>query len=331
MKDRIPLYPGRVKMTPVSGQANIYDMERADQPTQEGTPLSKATLLSDATAAALGLTGDDPTVDEALGSLAAHASGWVKIAEYKTAGAYEFTVPSRITKVGAVLGSGGGGGAAVKSLITNSDSLTASCSGGAAGRIGIVRPFHVTPGSNIPLVVGAGGASSTNNGSNKAGGASSFNGISINGGEGGKLKNSAEGYLAETSAGGVGGIVGDGDVSSVFDINFYNPFEDREIQIASGAGCKANGADRSIYGSNAYSGASATDGTSANSIALTTDSPGVVSPSTGICTGGSSIVMLVARGGTVNSTIQSAAGRDGVVCIYALRSEALAAGVTILE
>ena len=65
MKDRIPLYPGRVKMTPVSGQANIYDMERADQPTQEGTPLNKATLLSDATAAALGLAGDDPTVDEA--------------------------------------------------------------------------------------------------------------------------------------------------------------------------------------------------------------------------------------------------------------------------
>ena len=69
MKDRIPLYPGRVKMTPVSGQANIYDMERADQPTQEGTPLNKATLLSDATAAALGLAGDDPTVDEALASI----------------------------------------------------------------------------------------------------------------------------------------------------------------------------------------------------------------------------------------------------------------------
>lgn len=74
MKDRIPLYPGRVKMTPVSGQANIYDMERADQPTQEGTPLNKATLLSDATAAALGLAGDDPTVDEALATL---MPGWV--------------------------------------------------------------------------------------------------------------------------------------------------------------------------------------------------------------------------------------------------------------
>lgn len=40
--DRVPLYPGRVKMTPVSGQANTYDMVRADQPTQEGTPINKA-------------------------------------------------------------------------------------------------------------------------------------------------------------------------------------------------------------------------------------------------------------------------------------------------
>ena len=42
VKDRVPLYPGRVKMTPVSGQANTYDMVRADQPTQEGTPINKA-------------------------------------------------------------------------------------------------------------------------------------------------------------------------------------------------------------------------------------------------------------------------------------------------
>lgn len=82
MKDRIPLHPGRVKMTPVSGQANIYDIERADQPTQEGTPLNKATLLSDATAAALGLAGDDPTVDEALKNLlmlAAQGGAYVSV------------------------------------------------------------------------------------------------------------------------------------------------------------------------------------------------------------------------------------------------------------
>ena len=56
MKDRVPLYPGRVKLTPVSGQENTYDMVRADEPTQEGTPLNKATFLKDATAALYGLT-----------------------------------------------------------------------------------------------------------------------------------------------------------------------------------------------------------------------------------------------------------------------------------
>ena len=55
MKDRVPLYPGRVKLTPVSGQENTYDMVRADEPTQEGDPLSKDTFLKDATAALFGL------------------------------------------------------------------------------------------------------------------------------------------------------------------------------------------------------------------------------------------------------------------------------------
>lgn len=68
MKDRVPSFPGRVKLTPVSGQANTYDMVRADSPTQEGTPLNKDTLLKDTTATALGLTGD-PTVDDALAKL----------------------------------------------------------------------------------------------------------------------------------------------------------------------------------------------------------------------------------------------------------------------
>lgn len=56
MQDRVPLYPGRVKMTPVAGQANTFDMVRADDPTQAGTPINKATLLKDATAALFGKT-----------------------------------------------------------------------------------------------------------------------------------------------------------------------------------------------------------------------------------------------------------------------------------
>lgn len=54
MQDRVPLYPGRVTLTLVAGQENTFDMARADQPTQEGTPLNKATLLKDTTAAKFG-------------------------------------------------------------------------------------------------------------------------------------------------------------------------------------------------------------------------------------------------------------------------------------
>lgn len=44
VEDRIPTYPGRVKLTPVAGETNTYDMTRADLPIAEGTPLNKALL-----------------------------------------------------------------------------------------------------------------------------------------------------------------------------------------------------------------------------------------------------------------------------------------------
>lgn len=65
MKDRVPLYPGRVKLTPVAGQPYVYDLTRADQPTEAGTPLNKATLLTDETAALYGLD-ETATVNDAL-------------------------------------------------------------------------------------------------------------------------------------------------------------------------------------------------------------------------------------------------------------------------
>lgn len=69
MKDRVPTYPGRIKLVPVSGQENTYDMERADSPIQEGTPLNKATLLSDATAESIGISGDNATPNNAFEAL----------------------------------------------------------------------------------------------------------------------------------------------------------------------------------------------------------------------------------------------------------------------
>ena len=68
--DRIPTYPGRVKLVPVSGQANTFDMVRADAPVEVGTPIDKAlfdnkayTLTESVTVYVNGSTGNDDTGD----------------------------------------------------------------------------------------------------------------------------------------------------------------------------------------------------------------------------------------------------------------------------
>lgn len=45
-KDRVPTHPGRVKLTPVPGQDNTFDMVRFDEPIEYGTPLDKASIDS---------------------------------------------------------------------------------------------------------------------------------------------------------------------------------------------------------------------------------------------------------------------------------------------
>ena len=56
MFDRVPKNPGRVLVTPENGDPAFYaTLARADNPTQEGTPINKGTLLADATAALFGL------------------------------------------------------------------------------------------------------------------------------------------------------------------------------------------------------------------------------------------------------------------------------------
>ena len=72
MNDRVSTYPGRVRLTPVEGQTDVFDMTRADSPTQEGTALNKANLLSDTTASAINtLTGSTPsTPNSALYAIA---------------------------------------------------------------------------------------------------------------------------------------------------------------------------------------------------------------------------------------------------------------------
>ena len=75
MHDRVSLYPGRVKIEPVAGQAKLYDITRADQPTQVGAPLTKATFLKDATAALYGL-GTGAVPDDVLAALGKYKQYW---------------------------------------------------------------------------------------------------------------------------------------------------------------------------------------------------------------------------------------------------------------
>ncbi len=69
MQDRVSLYPGRVKLIPVTGQENTYDMVRADSPTQKGMPLNKENLLSDDAEIALFGVANDRTVSEAFAGI----------------------------------------------------------------------------------------------------------------------------------------------------------------------------------------------------------------------------------------------------------------------
>lgn len=55
MYDRQPKYPGRVRMVPVDGQPNVYDMTMADEPTVAGDAPVTANLLQQQVAAVFGL------------------------------------------------------------------------------------------------------------------------------------------------------------------------------------------------------------------------------------------------------------------------------------
>ena len=69
MTDRVPTpgKEGRVKLTFDDESVQYAKIEMADEPTQEGTPLNKATLLSDETAALYEFGAEEePTVDAAL-------------------------------------------------------------------------------------------------------------------------------------------------------------------------------------------------------------------------------------------------------------------------
>lgn len=202
MKDRIPLYPGRVKLTAVEGQPGVYDMVRADEATEQGTPLSKATLLDDDTAALYGLTGD-AVPDDVLKKLSVVAMVRKRLVYYTS---QAWIAPNNIYQnkiIVTLMGGGGGGNAGYKRGTT-------SFRGGGGGGSGQMTcaEHTVTAGASYDIVIGAGGIGGKNNGPNPerggAGGTTTFDGQSAVGGNLPAASNAWDG-----NEGGAGGGVGD--------------------------------------------------------------------------------------------------------------------------
>ena len=96
MQDRIANHPNRWVVTPVTGETDTYDFTRADDPTQVGTPLNKATFLPDAVASAIesatGVSGVTLPADAlnalatALVNLGISTIGHIEAGSYKGTG-----------------------------------------------------------------------------------------------------------------------------------------------------------------------------------------------------------------------------------------------------
>lgn len=165
MQDRVSLYPGRVKLTPVSGQTDVYDMVRADEPTQEGTALNKANLLADDTAAMLDL-GERAVPNDAFARLAQFTKRLL-VKEAITEST-NWVAPTGIigNEIHVLLFGGGGSG---------STGGTNYPGGGGGGGHWSYQKHKVTAGESYDVVIGAGGVAPTAvNTVGTTGGTSSF-------------------------------------------------------------------------------------------------------------------------------------------------------------
>lgn len=212
MKDRVSVNPGRVLITPESGNPYYATMTRADNPTQEGTPLNKNTLLKDETAAKIGL-GEDATVDDALANLVVRANDYN--IEFITVSKNWVAPENLVSDVHVIMGGGGGGSG--YSYASQGQTYRA---GGGGGYI-VEQDVTLTPGATYPAVIGAGGNTSSSGDSGVRGGSTTFAGLTAEGGYGGSNKSpysggngGSGGGSANTGNGGTGTFGGGGGGST---------------------------------------------------------------------------------------------------------------------
>lgn len=320
MKDRVVQFPNRYRLTHVSG--DIYDL--TPEPgivTEPGTDINKATLLKDETATLYGL-GADAVPDEVFEKLSG-AGPWRLLQTYTTAGAFNWTAPDihngQPYEIGVYEIGGGGSGAAY--------AVNANCcvSGGAAG---YAKNFTmtVTPGASYPVVVGAGGAAvsfvSYGSADGNAGGSTSFSGITVSGGGGGKKGASyapgADGGQGSDQAGKTNtpapamgmATYGSGSAPgglSQFSgaINLFN----MKRYLAAGGGASGTSSP------SAQTGQTVDDGSGkGGDAAVTTGTTATAQSGTGYGNGGGAVIV---RSASEPTGTTSGAGAPGAVLIYA--------------
>ena len=108
VEDRVSTYPGRVILKPVSGAENTFDMQRADLPLSEGTPInkrlfdSKSDCLTEDVTVYVSSTGDDvngtgyvdspfATIQKAINALPKNLNGHIAVIDI-SGGTYEETI-----------------------------------------------------------------------------------------------------------------------------------------------------------------------------------------------------------------------------------------------
>lgn len=274
--------------------------------------------------------------------LDASADSWVRIAEYKTAGPFTYTVPAGITRLGAYIGGGGGSGGIYEATGTADGYSSGSATGGASGFFQNIAPFAVTPGEGIAGEVGAGGAPvkpkiehamfgplpSQSRGD--AGEATSFHGVTAEGGGGGTL-GQAGAYGGQSSSNNyrkayAGGFVSSSDCipsQTIQIINRYEPFRINGASGSGGSGSYSQGG--STVPAQYHETASSSYGRSGAGVSMGRKG----GDATGNCNGGGGCAYGPTAEGSGMG--ESGAGSPGMVLIYARRSEAVAAGVTILD
>lgn len=311
MQNRVSLYPGRVKLVPVPGQENTYDMVRADSPTQEGTPLNKDSLLKDATAELYGL-GSDAAPDDVLQAIFGRLSLYRELKRYETAGAFEFVVPPNISNILAIIISGGNGGGAVSDSFNSSEIYEGSASGG----IGVFSAA-VTEGDVFQLVVGSGGSAVTASygaGAKRGGtgGTSSFGGKTVPGGTGirGRAPESSENEVGSPNLFNVASSGSGLFISDILALSLMYALYKEENLLS----CLQSGGGARVYSNNrVYIQSAATLPNGKKSSACVNGSSGTITgvKATDFGAGGGDAVIAGSSG-----TAKSAPGMNGVIAVW---------------